>query len=216
MIDPVGTAIGAVSGGSIGALPAAFAAGLVTSCGPCVAPRYVALAALLDDRARARTIATFVAGMLLVYALLGFGFGVLGLVTGQASLLYVVLSAALLAGGVRTLLAADCCIADGRPARKLRTSGAFSLGAASALVVSPCCTPVVAAVAGFAGGESAAGTRVLLLAAFALGHAAPLFAAVPLGAVVDRRLPFWNRGPGSAIVSGALLIALGGYYGLLV
>jgi cytochrome c-type biogenesis protein len=91
----------------------------------------------------------------------------------------------------------------------------FSLGAASALVVSPCCTPVVAAVIGMTAGSADPAARAMLLGAFTLGHAAPLFLAGALGALCDRPLRAWNASPAPAVVSGALMLALGGYYGML-
>ncbi len=59
-------------------------------------------------------------------------------------------------------------------------------------------------------------TRVELLAAFALGHAAPLFAIGTFGSLCARAFRTWNATPAPAVISGALMIALGAYYGLLV
>jgi cytochrome c biogenesis protein CcdA len=55
-----------------------------------------------------------------------------------------------------------------------------------------------------------------LLAAFAIGHAAPLFAVGTLGSLCARTFRRWNASPAPAVVSGALMLALGAYYGLLV
>jgi cytochrome c biogenesis protein CcdA len=219
MIDPVAAAASAVSGGDLARLPMAALAGVVTSVGPCVAPRYVAVAALLDGRRPYLTIAAFVGGMLVAYAALGLGVGVLGALTGNASVLYLALAAVLGCAGLKTLAQRPACAhAHGQRPVGARTpaSGAFSLGAASAFVVSPCCTPVVAAVAGLTAFDGHVVARVLLLAAFALGHAAPLLLAAPGGALVRRALHAWDAGPAPAIVSGTLMLALGMYYGLLV
>ncbi len=219
MIDPIALSIDAVVRGDASRLPVVAAAGLLTSLGPCVAPRYVAIAALLGARRRTLTIAVFVAGMLAAYAALGFGSGVLGQVAGHAWALYIVLAAALACAGTITLLREPVC-AHGHGAQPAelprRLSGVFSLGAASAFVVSPCCTPVVAAVLGMTAVDGNPLSRAALLAAFALGHAAPLFAAGTLGSLCTRAFRAWNASPAPAVVSGSLMLALGAYYGMLV
>ena len=219
MTDPVMLSIDAIARGDAGCLPLVVLAGAVTSLGPCVAPRYVALAALLSERRRVLTIAAFIAGMVTIYTALGFGIGLLVQLTGHASVLYVVLAVALAAGGVITLCDGAACHhrhdepCASRSPRRL--SAVFSLGAASALVVSPCCTPILAAVAGMSVDANPV-TRAELLAAFALGHAAPLLAVGTLGSLSARIFRAWNAGPAPAVVSGALMLALGAYYGLLV
>ena len=96
MIDPVALGIDAIARGDATRIPLAVAAGAATSIGPCVAPRYIALAALLGRTwRRALTVAAFVAGLLTAYTALGFGTGLLAAVTGHASAVYVVLALAL-------------------------------------------------------------------------------------------------------------------------
>jgi cytochrome c biogenesis protein CcdA len=93
--------------------------------------------------------------------------------------------------------------------------GVFLLGASSVLVVSPCCTPVVAGIAGLTLATGRTFEGVALLAVFACGHAVPVAFAGLLGdrfASVLRRLAA-SQAP--AIVSGALMIALAAYYGVL-
>jgi cytochrome c biogenesis protein CcdA len=219
MIDPLALGVDAIARGDAARLPLAVAAGIATSVGPCVAPRYIALAAVLGKRRRALTIAAFVTGMLTAYAALGFGTGLLAQVTGHASALYVVLALALAGGGAVTLLRRGGCerAHHEHPAARApkRLSGVFSLGAGSAFVVSPCCTPVVAAVIGLGASDANVLARAALLAAFALGHAAPLFAAGSLGALCSRFFRTWETSPAPAVVSGSLMLALGAYYGLL-
>jgi thiol:disulfide interchange protein DsbD len=218
MIDPVTLSVEAVARGDAARLPLVAFAGAVTSFGPCVAPRYVAIAAMLGDRRRTVTIAAFVLGMLAAYTALGFGAGLLWQLTGHASALYAVLAIALAGAGLVTLLRTPSCDHVHHAASNSaphRLSGVFSLGAASALVVSPCCTPVVAAVVGMTAGDANPLSRALLLGAFALGHAAPLFLAGSLGSIFAGRLRAWNASPAPAVVSGSLMLALGGYYGLL-
>lgn len=221
MIDPLTFSIEAIARNDAARLPLVTFAGVVTSLGPCVAPRYITIAALLGEGRRRRTVAAFVAGMLTAYVALGFGAGVLVQLAGQASALYLALAAALAFGGITTLLRGSGCAhahhgdgGAGNPPRRL--SAIFCLGAASALIISPCCTPVVAAVAGISATGANPLTRAALLGAFALGHAAPLFAVGSLGSLCARTFHRWNASPAPAIISGSLMLALGAYYGLLV
>jgi cytochrome c biogenesis protein CcdA len=221
MIDPIALAIEGVVRGDTTRLPIVALAGVATSLGPCVAPRYVAVAALLGERRRTLTIATFVAGMLTAYAALGFGAGILGQLAGHASTLYLLLAIALVCSGLITLYrspnsSCDQTHAERRRSQPRRLSGIFSLGAASAFVVSPCCTPVVAAVLGMTAFDANPLSRAALLGAFALGHAAPLFVVGSLGSICARSFRAWNASPAPAVVSGTLTLALGAYYGLLV
>ncbi|HEY5348320.1 MAG TPA: cytochrome c biogenesis protein CcdA [Candidatus Lustribacter sp.] len=219
MIDPIALSVTAIVRGDATRLPIVALAGIATSLGPCVAPRYVAIAALLGEQRRTLTIATFVAGLLTAYAALGFSAGVLGQLAGHASALYCVLAAALTGAGIATLLRGpDCGHAHEarHGSRRRRTSAVFSLGAASALVVSPCCTPVVAAVLGMTALDGNPLSRMALLGAFALGHAAPLFVVGSLGSLGSRTFRTWSASSAPAVVSGTLMLALGVYYGLLV
>jgi thiol:disulfide interchange protein DsbD len=219
MIDPIALAVDAIARGDATRVPIVALAGIITSLGPCVAPRYVAITALLGEQRRTLTIATFVGGMLAAYAALGFGVGILGQLAGHASALYFVLALALAGAGAATLLRNPRCgheHDERRRSQPRRLSGVFSLGAASAFVVSPCCTPVVAAVVGMTAFDANPLSRVALLGAFALGHAAPLFAVGSLGSLCARTFRMWNASPAPAVVSGTLMLALGAYYGLLV
>ena len=219
MIDPISLSVDAIARGDATRVPIVALAGIITSLGPCVAPRYVAIAALLGESRRTVTIATFVAGMVVAYAALGFGVGILSQLSGHASALYLALAVALAGAGTATLVRSPRCDHthdEGRRSQPRRLSGVFCLGAASAFVISPCCTPVVAAVAGMTAFDANPLSRVALLTAFALGHAAPLFAVGSLGSLSARTFRTWNASPAPAVVSGTLMLGLGAYYGLLV
>jgi cytochrome c biogenesis protein CcdA len=219
MIDPVSVAVDAVMRGDATRLPLVMLAGIVTSVGPCVAPRYVAVAALLGEKGRTLTVATFIGGMLAAYLALGFGVGVLGQVTGHASTLYLILALALVGAGCATLYRGPHCDHapdERRRSQPRRLSAVFSLGAASAFVVSPCCTPIVAAVLGMTAFDADPLARAALLGAFAIGHAAPLLLIGTFGTMCARTFRLWTASPAPAVVSGTLMLALGVYYGLLV
>lgn len=217
MIDPVALAIGAIASRQSAQLPLVFLAGAATSFGPCIAPRYIAIAALLErDPHRMRTIGAFVAGLLLAYACLGFGAGVVATVSAHAGAVYVLLAAGLAGFGVLKIVRpGHTCAHDDPPRAPARLSGVFALGAGSAFVVSPCCTPIVAAAVGLGAFDRDPAAGALAVTAFALGHALPLFFAGTIGSLVGGTFGGAGLRSASATVSGSLMIALGGYYGLL-
>ncbi len=231
MTDVLGEGLRAASLRSPLAYPLVFAAGLLTSAGPCVAPRYVAVAALANAARRPwRVVATFVAGLVGAYAMLGLAAGALGALWSTSTLLYTVLALALAAGGALTLLrdgthehaATPASVPAPVPAatatareRSVSLGGALLLGATSAFVVSPCCAPVVAGIAGLTTLGGRTGEGVALLVAFALGHALPLLAAGALGSRVAALLARLSASAAPAVVSGTLMLALAAYYGVL-
>lgn len=213
MIDPIGTTIEAIARHDLAGLPMAFAAGAITSVGPCVAPRYVTLAAIVERNGRrTRAVASFIAGLLLGYAALGFGLGIFGAIARHATAVYALLAIGLLASGgailVRKPHAADHHHHPASP------TGMFALGAGSALIVSPCCTPIVAAIAGLGALDGRPAVSAAFLVTFALGHALPLLLFGVTGSLVAERFAA-DRSGATTVISGALMLALGAYYGLL-
>jgi cytochrome c-type biogenesis protein len=216
MTDLTASCFDAIAHADVRMLPVAFAAGAIGSFGPCVAPRYVAVAALAQRDGRyARTAAAFVSGLIVAYAAIGFGVGQLGALSAHAGALYGVLALALVGTGVVSLVC-DAHPHEGQHHHRAPASASFLLGAGSALVVSPCCTPVVAAVAALGAAERDPVLAAAYLAVFAAGHAAPLLLLGAGGAWLTSRLERYRLGPALQVVSATLLLALGGYYGLLV
>jgi cytochrome c biogenesis protein CcdA len=222
VIDAVNAALHAVSTRSPLAYPLVFAAGAVTSIGPCAAPRYVALAAVVNASRRPwRANAAFVAGLAGAYVVLGAAAGALGALWSASRFVYVAMALGLAVAGIATLVRGagaprahaheDAAACGGRAS----AGGTFLLGASSALVVSPCCTPIVAGIAGLttAGGHAGAGSA--LLAAFACGHALPVVSAGALGARVAGALRHLAASHAPAVVAGTLMLALAAYYGVL-
>ncbi len=108
MIDVLGEGLRAAATRSPLAYPLVFAAGVVTSVGPCVAPRYVAVAALANAARRPwRVVAAFVAGLVGAYVALGLAAGALGALWSTSSAVYAVLAVVLAVGGLVTLLRAE-------------------------------------------------------------------------------------------------------------
>ncbi len=197
------------------ALPLAFGAGIATSFGPCIAPRYLALAALIGSRRPLLPIVTFAAGVVLGTIVLGGGAAAIALVVAHTSAIDAIVSVALIVGGSATLLREpDTCRHDTHHAHT-HISGAFALGMASTLVISPCCGPLVAAVAAAGAADGDPRTTAATLAAFALGHVAPIVPIGLLGTAFARPLARLGATAAPAVVSGTLTIALGCYYGVL-
>lgn len=218
MIEPATAGLQAVASHSALAYPLLFAAGVLTSAGPCVVPRYVTLAALAHAAARPRLrVAAFVAGVVTAYVLLGSAVGALGSLWRSSGFVYGALATMLAVGGLLTLLREPhaCAHAPAPSAGRESVGAAFLLGGGSAFVVAPCCTPVIAGVAGLTilSGRSCEG--MLLLCAFALGHALPLLAAGTLGTRIAAVLGRATASEAPAVIAGTLMLALAAYYGVL-
>jgi cytochrome c biogenesis protein CcdA len=214
-MDAIGTALGALSRGSYAGLPLAAIAGVTTSIGPCMAPRYLALATITDGRRPFVPLAFFVSGLLVAFTSLGFGAGVIMTLVSHATTIYALLATALLAYGLATLVREPHACREPLRSEWSTQSGAFLLGAGSALVLSPCCTPIVVGIVGLGLADRKPAEAVAYLATFAVAHVLPLVFVNTGGAMVSRYLREWSASGASAIVTGALTIALGCYYGLL-
>lgn len=221
MIDVLGDALAAAAARSVLAYPLVFAAGVVTSVGPCAAPRYVAVAALAQAARRPWAVTSaFVAGLVGAYVVLGCAAGTAGALWSASRAVYAALAVALAASGVVTLARANGGEHAHRPALGEAAPGAsvggtFLLGASGALVVSPCCTPVVAGIAGLTLTSGRAADGVALLVAFACGHALPVVAAGALGTRPCGALRRAAASQAPAVVAGGLMLALAAYYGTL-
>jgi cytochrome c biogenesis protein CcdA len=151
------------------------------------------------------------------YVALGLVAGALIAIAGASRLTYGALSAGLAIGGLVTLFGGrDLCSCHDRSRRRPTSAGgAFLLGASGTLVVSPCCTPLVAAIASLTifAGHTREGT--LLLGTFALGHVVPLALCAALGSRFGTVLARITVPHAPAIVAGTLMLALSAYYGLL-
>ncbi len=225
MIDAVGMTYRAIGTMSPLAWPLAFACGAAGSVGPCVAPRFIALAGFTFGVHRTKALAitaAFAGGIMTAYACLGSVVSLLSHVAAFSTVMYAAIAIALVVYGGAMLLrepkdhAPGCggeASSDCKPhAHSL--GGVFLLGAASTLVISPCCTPVALGILALAASSGNAVYGSALLAVFALGHALPLlFIGSCSGLRVVRPSLEWRTA--GATVAGSLLLALGAYYGLL-
>lgn len=195
------------------ALGSAFVAGVASSVGPCIAPRYLMLAAQLAvDEERAR-VPAFIAGCLggyLAYASAG---ALLAIFRMGTHVIYALLGVGLIASGVRTLLAAHHAACASKARRPLSLGAASLAGLTSSLMFSPCCTPI-AMMFGFLASQSAGASGAGLLLAFGLGHTLPiaLIAFAPSFPCI-RNVPV-SRDV-RATIGGSLLVSVGGLYAIL-
>lgn len=213
MTDPFTVALAASGAHRASAFVLALGAGLASSAGPCVAPRLLAASAFGTQglRASLRRAAAMQAGLTCGSGLLGSGASVLAQAARHSGVTYAVLAAVLAVCGARSLFPRSMC-GHGESRANVSLSSAFLVGGSFALIVSPCCTPMILGIALFAG-NTLYGTA--LMAAFSLGHGALLFAGV-LGAQRLRRFVQTPALRGAAAcVNGTVLLALGGYYAVI-
>ena len=216
MIDPQTAVFDAFAHPTLGAFASVFCGGLITSIGPCVAPRYIAISALTGTERRAvLPIGVFATGLLGAYVSLGWISGALGFLANASTLIYAVLATGLIVGGLWTLVVVPCQHAhSSTPPRSL--GAVLLLGMASAFVASPCCTPIVAAVVSTSAIVGKPTFGAMLLFFFALGHIAPLAAVAFLGGRLRATIVRFAHAQAPAIAGGVLMLALGLLYGGLV
>ena len=216
VIDPQTAVLDAFAHPTLGAFAGVFCGGLITSIGPCVAPRYIAITALTGTQRRAvLPIGVFATGLLAAYVALGWISGALGFLVNASAVIYAILAVGLVVGGLWTLVGLRRRHAhSSTPPQSL--GAALLLGMASAFVASPCCTPIVASVVAYSAiaGKPAFGATLLFF--FALGHIAPLAAIAFLGGPLRATLVRFAHAQAPAIASGVLMLALGLLYGVLI
>ncbi len=195
------------------ALVLAFTAGLASSIGPCIAPRYLILAAYLAEQKERSRAVVFVAGCLGGYLVYAFGGVLIALFRIGTHVIYTLLALALIVCGGRTLAAIqDHACKTQRPSA-VSVGPVFLAGFVSSMMFSPCCTPIAIAL-GLQAAQDGGTMAALLLLAFGLGHTLPL----ALGALAASSKMFSRHGlphDACATVSGSLLLMVGGLYAIL-
>jgi cytochrome c-type biogenesis protein len=200
----------------------AFSAGTLSSLGPCVAPRLLAVASCVGARPprQARiVVAAFLAGLVAAYASFGLIASLLGRLLDISRWTYDAVALALLAGGIVTLIQAepqahDACRTQTAQTRNQTPSlgGVFLLGASFALVIAPCCTPLVATIVAYASDVGDPFYGASMLAFFALGHGLPV-AIVGLSAgTIVAHLRKTASHQATAIASGTIMLVLSAFY----
>ncbi len=217
-MDLTSAALQAVAARNIWAPPLAFAAGVAVSIGPCVASRLVTVAALTlnkTPREVGRVLTAFIAGLVAAYSVLAVGGSLLWQMFRYSGYIYLAAAIAMSIAGLIVLLRKDRVCEHRSGERCHRSSGAiFLLGASSAATMSPCCVPIVAASIAYA---STTGLLFawITIACFALGHAAPLAIVATSSRAIGSAFSNASFQNATRVISGALMLALGGFYGVL-
>ena len=216
MIDPQSAVLDTFAHPSLRSFASVFCGGLVTSVGPCIAPRYIAITAFTGTERRSLVpIGVFATGLLSAYVSLGWISGALGFLANASTLIYALLAVGLIVGGLCTLVRKHHDhVERGRAPQSLGTLLLF--GMASAFVASPCCTPIVASVVSYSAIVGKPIFGAMLLFFFALGHIAPLAAVAFLGGPIRATMMRLAHAQAPTIASGVLMLALGLLYGALV
>jgi cytochrome c biogenesis protein CcdA len=215
--DLISTLLRAVAMRSPTAFPLAYAAGIVTSAGPCLAPKIASVVGMSigeTQRRRAAVGVAFACGLSCAYALIALSASAFVRLSAASMWVYLSLSAMLILQGVRAIVCRtthECSQTSPTGANRPSFCQALIAGAAYAFVLSPCCTPIIASVAGIASSLApmhAAGVA----AAFGLGHATPVLAGSSLLGWAPHSLAGREV---LAVIGGGTMLALGCYYALL-
>lgn len=219
MFDPVAQGLAAVGTRSAYAAPLVFVAGAVTSIGPCVAPRFIAVAGMAAGKTRARALvlaAAFVAGLTATYAAFGAISSLLARATSFSTYTYVLVAIALALSGLVTLWRGESrCDHVHEPRATQSGSAAFLLGASFALVVSPCCTPLIAGILAYTSQSGSPLYGSAMLACFALGHALPVLAVASGITGVSAVLGRFSVRQAASVISATLMLGLAAFYAVL-
>lgn len=195
---------------------AAFSTGLVTSVGPCAAPRYLTLTALVanaDVRTRRLRAAWFLGGLACCYV------GLAAVASWAVALqsfsheVYIGLATTFAVFGLARLVVRKKC---SHMASSIPSKGSlWLLGAGLGLVFSPCCSPVLVLAASLSAASTSFQPAFGSILAFICGHLAPLMLAAFGMSIRARVLLFEGVEPALGTIGAGLMIALACYYGLL-
>ncbi len=197
----------------LAAMASAFASGLASSIGPCIAPRYLILAAYAAEQKERTRAVVFVTGCLAGYLVYAFAGALIAMFRVGTHIIYALLALALMVCGGRALTAMQHHACEVKRVPSISFGPIFFAGFVSSMMFSPCCTPIAIAfglVAAQDGGVMAMG----LLLAFGVGHTLPLALAALVAS--SKNLSKWSLPHDACVtVSGSLLLMVGGLYALL-
>lgn len=194
----------------------AFTAGLLTSSGPCVAPRFAAVAGLSAGRPAREAIklcAGFCAGLVLGYGSFAAAAWIFQDALRYSHVLYAAVACMFGAAALAPVVRKKCRHAQARSAAS--AGAALLLGASLAFVVSPCCTPVILALTASAAADGNAAHAAVLLAWYATGHALPLLALAGAAQKCAATLTALATARAGRLVTSGVMLALALYYAVL-
>ena len=203
-----------------GATPAAaFLAGLATSFGPCIAPRFVAICGLTDGgdaRTRISRTGSFISGLIFSYAVLAFQARMLAQLANFSCAVDIAVAIAFASFGFVTIIRAEQAhCSHSTRVRSVSVGGAFLLGASFAFILSPCCTPILSGLAMLTSATGNFVTTIEVVAAFAAGHAAPLLLAATSAQRIRRAFALPGIRTAVNTIAGGLMLAMGAYFAVL-
>ena len=195
----------------------AFTAGVLTAAGPCVAPRFAAVAGLTSGKTPAEAMklaAAFSGGLVLGYASFAATAWIFQSALQYSHLLYAGIACAFAASALEPFVRRTC--RDRCSTRPAASAGAaLLLGVSLALVVSPCCTPVIFALTAYAAANGTVAHAALLLGCYAAGHALPLLGLAGAAQKCAAAFTALATARATALVTSGVMLALAGYYGVL-
>ena len=226
MIDAIAQSLkDAIGTGSVVALAFAFGGGILTGFSPCVLPFFPALIGYVakntaerDRPARQGLVLSllFVVGFSSVFVLLGSGIAFLGSLFSLANKTWnIIAGLVLIVVGLNFLNIIQLRLV---PQINVSTSrlkgryGAVLLGVLFGLVLTPCATPVVAAILTYAAAKGSTLFGAGLLLAYSLGHGVPLLAAGISTAFLTKATAFQKHRQRIEAASGIVFIGLGFYF----
>lgn len=157
--------------------------------------------------------AAFCAGLLLGYASFAAAAWIFHDALQYSQSLYAALAAAFGAAALWPLLRPSC--SHQVAVKPVSGAGAMLLGLCLALVVSPCCAPVIVAVMAYAAASANVPHAAVLLVCYAAGHALPLLALAGAAQKCAAVFTALATARTSVLVSSGVLLALGAYYAVL-
>ncbi len=203
---------------SLFALALVFVGGLVTSISPCIlsmVPLLVSYIGGYGEGPRSRGFllsSSFVIGLALTFAVLGFTAAYFGRVFGHIDAAwYYILAAVAIIMGLQLLgvLTFNLPGLKKIPLKKAGLGGSMVMGMLFGLVASPCATPVLAVIITYAAvqAEPLYGSGLLFI--YGIGHGIPLLAAGTFTGMA-RNLPRFNRYTQHlSSFSGFILVVIG-------
>jgi cytochrome c-type biogenesis protein len=197
-----------------------FLGGLITSISPCILSMVPLLVGYIGGYAEGtkskgfKLSLSFITGMALTFAILGFIAAYFGRVFGQiGTVWYYILAAVALIMGLQLLgvLTFNLPGLKKIPIRKAGISGSMIMGLLFGLVASPCATPVLAVIITYAALQAEPFYGSILLFIYGLGHGLPLLAAGTFTGMA-KNLPKFSRYTQYLSYFSGLILVLAGFY----
>jgi cytochrome c-type biogenesis protein len=197
-----------------------FLGGLITSISPCILSMIPLLVGYIGgysegSKARGFTLSfSFIAGMSLTFAIMGFVAAYFGRVFGQVGTVwYYVLAAVALVMGLQLLGVLTFNLPGFKkiPLQKAGVGGSLAMGLLFGLVASPCATPVLAVIITYAALQAEPLYGSILLFVYGLGHGIPLLVAGTFTGMA-KNLPKFSRYTQYISYFSGLVLVLAGIY----